>query len=135
MILEVVTPEKVAYRETIDAVVVPTIDGYIAVWHNHAPLITALDTGVLWYRDESGNRNPHYSFAINQGFLEVLDNKVTVFTETAERGDELDLERALAAKRRAEERLKLDKGNVDHDRARIALAKALARIRAGGQNG
>ena len=132
MTLEVVTPERVTHNLTVNALVVPTVDGYIAIWGNHAPLITALGVGVMWYRDQAGVRGPENTFAVSSGFLEVLDNKLSVFAETVERGDEVDLERAIASRRRAEERLRKRSTEIDVERAQLALAKAIARIRATG---
>lgn len=130
MVLELITPERVTYKLEVKTLVVPTLDGFIAIWYNHAPLITALGTGIMWYRDNAGVKGGTNRFAINTGFMEVLDNSISVFAETIERGDEVDLERALAAKQRAEERLRIRSSDIDVERAQLSLARAIARIRA-----
>lgn len=128
--LQVITPDRASETVKADAVVIPTPDGYIAIWPNHAPMIAAVDTGVMWFREGKTQRTPDTTFAIGSGFLEVLDNQISIFTESAERGNEIDIERAEASMHRAQERLRLKNDDVDVSRAQRALARAIARMRA-----
>ena len=107
-----------------DLVEVPGEEGYFGVLPGHAPLLAALRTGELWYRKGSEKT---YAF-VEGGFAEVLADRVAILAQIAERADEIDVQRAEAAKRRAEERLNRPVPEMDFERARAALLKALARI-------
>src|SRR5271154_855297 len=126
--LIVVTPERQVVREKVVEVVVPGLDGELGILPGHAPLITELGIGELRYRT-SASANP-IPLAIISGFAEVLPDRVTVLAETAERPEEIDLSRAEAAKKRAEERIAAAASdpNVDWGRAAIALQRSLIRI-------
>jgi len=130
--LEVVTPERSVCRETISTVTLPGQAGYLGVLPHHAPLVTALKPGLLSYRTPQGDRRV---LALSGGFAEIADNNVLVLADAAERPEEIDVERALAARRRAEERLRETGGDGDVARARIALQRALARLKAVGVHG
>ena len=122
--LEIVTPDRSLVTERVDEVEIPGFDGYFGVQPGHTPMLVMLKVGELWYRKGS---EKHY-VAIAFGFAEVLPDRVTILAELAERPHEIDVARAEAARRRAEERIA--KPSVDHDfeRARIALMKALIRL-------
>jgi F-type H+-transporting ATPase subunit epsilon len=127
ILLEVVTPERQVLSTEVDEVSAPGALGYFGVLPGHAPFITTLGQGELGYR--SGNRWEY--LAITWGYAEVLPNKVTVLTETAEMAAEIDIERAERAKRRAEERLRewsTTVAGVDFERASAALERALIRL-------
>jgi F-type H+-transporting ATPase subunit epsilon len=124
--LEIVTPEKRAYDDMVDAVVLPGSEGELGVLPHHAPLISMLGAGELRIR-KSGTEE---SFAIVGGFVQVLPDKVVVMAETADLAAEIDLEKALEARREAERAL--EAGFVepaDLAQARAALQAALVRIR------
>jgi F-type H+-transporting ATPase subunit epsilon len=124
--LEIVTPEKLAYADEVDSVVLPGSEGELGVLPHHAPLISTLGAGELRLR-KGGQEE---SFAIVGGFLQVLPTKVVVMAETADMASEIDLERAQAARQRAEQAL--ESGFVegaDLASARAALQAALIRIR------
>ena len=124
--LVIVTPEKQLLRgKTID-VQMPGENGYLGILPGHAPLVTELGIGELSYHDTSGKESAH--IAIIRGFAEVLPDRVTVLAETAERAEEIDLQRAKEALARAEKRLAANDPNIDWDRANIALRRALIRI-------
>jgi F-type H+-transporting ATPase subunit epsilon len=122
--LTVVTPERSLVNEQVDELQIPGAEGYLGVLPGHAPLFTELKVGELSYRKGSN----WTSLAVAWGFAEVLPDQVRVLAETAERAQEIDLERAKRAKERAEERLRQGGTDLDYDRARIALQRAMIRI-------
>jgi F-type H+-transporting ATPase subunit epsilon len=125
--LIIVTPEKQLLREKVASVQLPGADGELGILPGHAPLMTELGIGELSYRNASGAESEH--LAIIRGFAEVLPDRVTVLAETAERAEEIDLQRAKEALARAEKRLASHDPNVDWDRATVALQRAVVRIR------
>ena len=122
--LEIVTAERSVFSDDVDVVVAPGIDGQLSILPHHAPLLTALQVGELRIKKQG----EEISMALSGGFLEVMRNKVLILADTAERDDEIDLERAEAAKRRAEQTLRAVGTGVDRARAEAALHRALTRI-------
>jgi F-type H+-transporting ATPase subunit epsilon len=125
--LEVVTPERLVLSTVVDEVSAPGALGYFGVLPGHTPFLTTLGMGELGYR--IGNQWEY--LAITWGYAEVLPNKVTILTETAEMAEEIDIERAERAKRRAEERLRewsTTVADVDFERASAALQRAFIRL-------
>jgi F-type H+-transporting ATPase subunit epsilon len=127
--LEFVTPERSIAHEDVDEVELPGEEGFLGILPGHAPLLAALKMGPMWFR--KGNEK-QYAF-IAGGFAEVTADRVSVLAQVAERAEDIDLARAEAAKRRAEDRLGKTSSSasaVDHDveRARIAMLRALARL-------
>ena len=122
--LTIVTPERSLVNEQVDEIQIPGAGGYLGVLPGHAPLFTELKVGELSYR-KGNNWTP---LAVAWGFAEVLPDQVRVLAEIAERAQEIDLERAMKAKERAEQRLTKGGDDIDYDRARIALQRALIRI-------
>ncbi|HET9220044.1 MAG TPA: F0F1 ATP synthase subunit epsilon [Terriglobia bacterium] len=122
--LTIVTPDRSLVNEQVDEIQIPGAEGYLGVLPGHAPLFTELKVGELSYR----KGNTWTSLAVAWGFAEILPDQVRVLAETAERAQEIDLERAIKAKERAEQRLTRGGDDVDYDRARIALQRALIRI-------
>ena len=124
---EVVSAERLLFSQDVDEILAPGVEGQLGILPNHAPLITALQYGELvvrWGGQEE-------TFAIGGGFLEVLHNKATILADSAERGDEIDIERAIAAKARAEDHLgQRSEEDFDYARAEASLRRALARLRA-----
>ena len=127
--LVIVTPEKQLLRDRVVEVQMPGENGYLGILPGHAPLITELGIGELSYHDLGGRESAH--LAIVRGFAEVLPDGVTILAETAERAEEIDLQRAKDALARAEKRLAANDPNIDWDRANIALQRALIRIQVG----
>lgn len=124
---EIATAERVIYSDDVDIVIAPGIEGQMAILPSHAPLLTMLQSGELVVRKEGEET----AIFVSGGFLEVMQNRVTVLADTAERAEEIDVERAEEAKRRAEERLK-DKEylpEMDLAHAEVALRRALTRIK------
>lgn len=126
MQLEIVTPERLAYSDTVDSVQLPGSEGELGVLPHHAPLISTLGVGELRIR-KGGSEE---SFAIVGGFLQVRPDKVVVMAETADMASEIDLERAQEARREAEKALESGyHEGADLAAARAALQQALLRIR------
>ena len=122
--LLIVSADRSLVNETIDEVVIPGFDGYFGVLPGHTPLLAVLQVGELWYRQ---GQEKHY-LLIAFGFAEVLPDRVTILAQTAEKAEEIDLARAEAAKKRAEERVARPTVDIDAERARIALLKSLIRL-------
>ena len=122
--LEIVTPDRAVVQERVDEVEIPGSEGYFGVLPGHTPMLATLQVGELWYR--KGADKVYLSIAF--GFAEVLPDRVTILAQLAEKADEIDIARAEAAKRRAEERISKPTGEMDFERARIAMMKALIRL-------
>jgi F-type H+-transporting ATPase subunit epsilon len=122
--LQIVAADKSLVNEPVDEVEIPGADGYFGVLPGHTPLLALLGAGEMWYR--TGGDMHHLVIAF--GFAEVQPNAVTILAQIAERPDEIDVARAQAAKRRAEERLSKPTMDVDFERARLALLKSLVRL-------
>ncbi len=125
--LRVVSPEGVVVETEAEAVTVPSEAGSFGVLPRHAPLVALTDSGLL---KASGGEGGDREYLIHDGFVEVLDDTVTILTRAAELPTEIDLERAARAAERARERLR--KGglrDLDYARAQAALRRALARER------
>jgi F-type H+-transporting ATPase subunit epsilon len=122
--LEIVTPERLVERDLVQEVQIPGKNGYLGILPGHAPLITELGVGEITYKADGRQ----YYVAIAWGFAEVLPDKVTVLAETAERAENIDVERARQSKQRAEERLRSASDEVDVERALNALDRANTRL-------
>src|SRR5439155_6996665 len=122
--LQIVSADRSLVDETVDEVEIPGADGYFGVLPGHTPLLAVLGMGQLWYRQ---GQERHY-LAIAFGFAEVQPDRVTILAQIAEKADEIDMARAEAAKKRAEERLIKSTVDMDFERARIAMMKALIRL-------
>lgn len=122
--LQVVSAERSIVDEMVDEVQVPGSEGYFGVLPGHTPLLALLGAGELWYRQ--GSETHYLSMAF--GFAEVQPDRVTILAQIAERADEIDIARAEAARRRAEERLAASHAGMDFERARIAMLKSLIRL-------
>ena len=122
--LQIVTPERLLVQEQVDEVQIPGSEGYFGVLPGHTPLLASLTVGELWYR--KGQEKTY--LAIANGFAEVLPDRVTILAQLAEKAVEIDPARAEAAKQRAQERLTAQKTEVDYERARVALMKAMTRL-------
>ena len=124
--LDIVTPERLAYSDEVDAVTLPGSEGELGVLPHHAPLVSTLGVGELRIRKGGAEE----SFAIVGGFLQVLPDKVVVMAETADMASEIDLEKAQEARREAERALESGyHEGADLSMARAALQQALLRER------
>ncbi len=125
ILLEVVSPTRTEFSREVEYVAAPTPAGLIGILPGHAPLLTRLDIGVLRFTV----RGEVTSLAVSEGYMEVTPHKVIVLAEAAELPEEIDVERALQAKRRAEERLYAPlRQRFDYVRARTALQRAINRL-------
>jgi F-type H+-transporting ATPase subunit epsilon len=123
--LEFVTPERAIAHDEVDEVQLPGEEGYFGVLPGHAPLLAALQTGDMWYR--KGTDVTHAFLA--GGFAEIVPDRVSILAQVAERAEDIDAARAEASLRRAEERLaKATVVDVDFERARIAMLRAITRL-------
>jgi len=122
--LQIVSADRSLVNEQVDEVEIPGADGYFGVLPGHTPLLALLGMGQLWYRQ---GQDKHY-LALAFGFAEVQPDRVTILAQIAERADEIDIARAEAAKKRAEERLAKPTMDMDFERARIAMLKSLIRL-------
>ena len=125
--LEIVTAERQIFSEDVTTIIAEGIDGQMTILPKHSPLITMLAPGELVVRKDG----EEMYLVISGGFIEVRPEKVIVLADACERSDEIDLERAAEAKRRAEERLKnlAQAPELDQSRAEAALRRSLARLR------
>ena len=122
---EIVTAERIVYSDDVDIVVAPGIEGQLGILPQHATLMTMLQPGELMVRKDGEEQ----SIFVSGGYLEVQGNKVTVLADTAERAEEIDIERAEEARRRAERRMALPPDQVDHARTQAALLRSLVRLK------
>lgn len=126
--LEVVTPTGAIVSENVDIVNAPGSGGDFGVLANHAPFLSTIKIGALTY--ESGNVRK--SLMISGGFCEVSNNKITFLVESAEAKSDIDVDRAMQAKDRAEKRIsqaRTSAENYNATRAEAALARAVARLK------
>ena len=128
--LEVVTPEKQVVNDLAQIVMAPGSMGEFGILSGHTPFMTSLNTGAIHYRDKNGK--DQFVF-VSGGFAEALPDKVTILAQSAEKTEEIDIERAKAAMGRAEKRLEnRSKEDIDFTRAKAALERALVRIKLAG---
>ncbi|MSQ12739.1 MAG: F0F1 ATP synthase subunit epsilon [Dehalococcoidia bacterium] len=124
MKLDIITGERRVYSDEVDLLVAPGVEGELGILPHHAPLLTALKPGEL--RIRKGGQDEY--FAVAGGFMEVIANQVTVLADAAEHSDEIDLERAETAMRRAQERLAQRTADVDVERALASVRRAQIRV-------
>jgi len=124
--LEIATPDRLLVREQVSEAQIPAANGYLGVLPEHSPLLSLLGTGELSYAMDGQTK----SLAVSGGFIEVLPDQVRVLADNAEAAESIDVARAEAALKRAEQRLKDPREkNVDVARALNALNKAQARLK------
>jgi F-type H+-transporting ATPase subunit epsilon len=130
LLLEVVTPDRLVLSTEADVVVCPGVEGQFGVLVGHIPFLSALEIGEMYYR--KGGQTEH--LAVSGGFAEVTGAKVTIVAEAAEKGREIDIERAKRAQERAEKRLAAAKtAEIDWARAEAALRRAMVRAKVAGR--
>ena len=128
--LRVLTPEKIVTDTVVESVRLPGLDGSIGILPRHAPMVAALDAGLLRYR----NGGSEHFLYVSPGFAEVRDDTLRVVSEAATPADEIDAERARAAEKRARERIAQAQAggpqakDIDVPRAEAALKRALMRL-------
>ena len=122
--LRIITPDRVFYEGTADMIEFNTTEGEIGVLPGHIPMTVIIKPGVLTITEKDEVKEA----ALHSGFVEILPDRMTILAEVVEWPGEIDLERAEAAKRRAEERIKSHTPETDMARAVTALMRAIARI-------
>ncbi|PTX62518.1 F-type H+-transporting ATPase subunit epsilon [Melghirimyces profundicolus] len=128
MQLDIVTPERKVYSEQVEMVIARAAEGDIGILPNHSPFVSPLKITAV--KVKKGGEE--FLVAVSGGFIEVRGGTVTILAEAAELPDEIDVERAKKAKKRAEERLAdKQREDIDFKRAEIALQKATVRIQVG----
>ena len=125
--LEIVTVEKEVYSEEVNILVAPGIDGELTILPNHAPLLTQLNAGEIRILKE----DEESFISVSGGFLEVLGNKITILADTAERSEEIDVERAEQAVTRAKQRIESSTSDLDLERAVASLRRSQFRAKVG----
>ncbi len=124
--LEIVTPQRVVFKGDVESFTAPGVMGSFQVLVNHAPLLSAIGVGEAKMRDTQGNE---IRYATSGGFVEVMNNRVVMLAESAERSNEIDVSRAEKAKSRAQQRIEQHSSDIDLERARVALARAINRLK------
>lgn len=124
--LEIVTIERKMFDDHVNMVIAPGTEGMLGILPRHAPLITALTFGELQIKKDG---HEDQFFAIGGGFMEVQPDHVVVLADAAERAEEIDVTRAEAARRRAEEFLAKSKEDVDFASAEAAMRRSILRIK------
>ncbi len=127
--LEVVTPERLVLEEWVDEVTVPGLGGELGILPEHTYLLSLLQTGILSYRIGS----ERHLLAVRGGYVEVLPDKVTVLADTAERPEEIDVERAQRSRERALREMRQSTSEIEFLRAQARLQRALVRLRVAGK--
>ncbi|MGF7049063.1 F-type H+-transporting ATPase subunit epsilon [Paenibacillus sp. DS2015] len=133
ILLEIVTPDHIAYSGQVEGLVVRGVEGALGILPGHIPFVTPLQVAPIIVQL---GKEQHLSIAISGGFVEVRKDKVVVLAESAELSEEIDVERARAAQERAERRLaaRSTQDHIDFQRAELALKRAMNRIDVSGQN-
>ena len=123
--LEVISPERIFYTGEAEMVELTTTEGDIGIYAEHIPLTTIVAPGIMTITEPGGRLK---EAAVLEGFMEITQEKVTILAQSCEWPEEIDVNRAEAAKERAEARIKTRAENLDLKRAEYALHKALIRI-------
>ena len=126
LFVEIVAPDRRVFQGEAQSVRAPGVEGSFEVLPRHAPMIAAFDVGPIYVTTPGGDR---ITFATSGGFLEVLNNTVTVLAETAEPASEIDIDRARASEQRALERLREASDSVERQNAERMLERARNRAR------
>lgn len=123
--LEIVTPDRMLVSEEVKDICAPGIEGEFGVLPEHTPFLSILKSGLISFKT---TQNEVKYLNVSWGYAEVRSDRVIILAEAAERPEEIDLDRAMSAKKRAEDRLSKGSEDIDVERAQLALARALARI-------
>ena len=125
--VEIISPDRVFFEGTADFVELRTTEGEIGVYRGHIPLTSILSPGVLRLHEDGEVKTA----ALHDGFVEIFPDRISIMAESCEWPDEIDVDRANAAKERAEERLRSNSEDINIQRAELALRRALVRIELG----
>ena len=125
MKLEIITAERVVYSDDVDVLVAPGVEGELGILPHHAALMTALMPGEIMVRKDGDETY----LAVSGGFLEMMDNKVTILADAAERSEEIDEARVQEAMKKAEERMSLRSDDMDLARTVASLRRSQVRLK------
>lgn len=123
--LEVISPERVFYSGDVEMLELTTTEGEIGIYADHIPLTTIIAPGIMTITEANDQLK---EAAVLEGFMEITQEKVTILAQSCEWPDEIDVNRAMEAKTRAERRLKSTDENINMSRAELALRKSLIRL-------
>lgn len=126
-LLKIINPDRLFYQGEVSFIELHTTEGDVGIYPKHIPMTFIVEPGVIRIHTEEGVKEA----ALHAGFIEVLEDKITIMAESVEWPDEIDLERAKEAKIRAERRLNGKEAGIDIAKAELALKRSLARIRLG----
>lgn len=126
LFVELVAPDRKVYQGEAESVRVPGVEGSFTILANHAPMIAAFEVGPIFVTSSDGER---IAYATSGGFVEVVDNRVTVLAETVEPATEIDVERARAAEERAKQSVSSALDDAQREEAAAALQRARNRLR------
>lgn len=121
---KIITPERIFFDEAVDMVELNTTEGEIGVYKNHVPMTMIIAPGVLTITKDDQKKEA----ALLSGFVQILEDSITILAEAVEWPDEIDAQRAEAARQRAEKRLASQDSRIDYLRAEVALKRAVCRI-------
>jgi F-type H+-transporting ATPase subunit epsilon len=124
--LDIVTLKKTVFSDDVECLTAPGGLGYLGILAGHAPLLTNIEIGIVSIKLEGGSEA---KMAVGEGFLAVTSQGATLLVDTAEKKEEIDVERARAAMTRARERISAPGPDIDIDRAEAALKRAIARLK------
>ena len=126
--LKIITPERILYDKPVRRIIFQTTEGELAVLKGHIPLTAIIESSVFHILPGEGSEQEERILAVHEGYAAIQGDQVSILTESAEWPDEIDVERAESARKRAEERLKSPSKNVDVARAELALRRSLIRL-------
>ena len=125
--LKIISANRVFFSGRCRSLIVPEYDGQKEILAHHEDMVIAIDEGEMRFQPE-GTDNWEYA-VVGMGFVEIVNNRVTLLVETAERPEEIDIRRAEEARDRAEEQLRQKQSIVEYHRSQAALARAMTRLR------
>jgi len=126
--VEIVTPQRTVFSGTAAGITIPGTKGAFQVLHNHAPIVSSLDLGIIKINDGTSDT----IYATDGGFVEVLHNKVSVLVETAERSDEIDVPTVNSKRQQLAERLESSTVLSERDSLKLEIARLNNRLKATG---
>jgi len=128
-LLEIVTPERKVFSDQVEMLIAKAVTGEIGILAGHTPLVTSLAIGPLRVKKDGAE----HLISVMKGFMEVTSDKVIILAEAAELAEEIDVDRAMRAKERAEALIRDKAEVVDFKRAELALQRAITRLKVSGR--
>ncbi|SHI98761.1 ATP synthase F1 subunit epsilon [Parasporobacterium paucivorans] len=122
--LEILASDKTFYKGDSEEIILPSINGLVGILADHWPMVVAVNIGEIRFKVDG----EWHKAVVSSGMAEVMDNKVILLVDTAERPEDIDIRRAEEAKQRAEERLSLKLSKMEYHQSKAALARAMSRL-------